>query len=169
MKVRYGTTDDASMLSELGARTFYDTFAKDNTPGNIAAYLKASFSPEIQFNELSQLDNIFLVAEFENTPIGYAQLIMDGRDESINRNRPLEIRRIYASQEYLGKGVGRELMQSTIREARQRGCDSIWLGVWEKNPRAINFYKKWGFREVGMHIFKVGNDPQRDLILELPL
>jgi predicted GNAT superfamily acetyltransferase len=151
MKIRYGTTDDAKMLAELGAKTFYDTFAKDNTPENIEAYLKASFSPEIQFNELSEPDNIFLIVESENIP------------------KPLEIRRIYATQEHLGKGVGKELMQATIREARARGCDCVWLGVWEKNQRAIDFYKKWGFREVGTHSFSVGNDPQNDYVMELVL
>ena len=167
--IRYGTPADAEMLSELGAKTFYDTFANDNTPENIDAYLKASFSPEIQFDELSAFDNIFLIAESESTPIGYAQLIMDSKEESLKGTTSLEIRRIYSSQEYIGKGVGKELMSASIQEAKQRGCDSIWLGVWEKNPRAISFYKQWGFKEVGTHIFHVGDDPQRDVIMELPL
>jgi len=149
MEIRYGTTDDAEMLSELGARTFFDTFAKDNTPENMAAYLRQSFSPEIQFAELSAPENIFLIVEIENTPVGFAQIIMDSKEESLQGNRPLEIRRIYASQEYIGAGVGKLLMEGSLREAKQRGCDCIWLGVWEKNPRAIAFYKKWGFREVG--------------------
>ena len=169
MNIRYGTTEDAKMLSELGAKTFYDTFAKDNIPENMEAYLKRSFSPEIQFHELSQPDVIFLIVEFEETPIGYAQLILNSKDDVIKGTRPLEIRRIYASQEYLGKGIGRELMQATISEARQRDCDCIWLGVWEKNQRAIEFYKKWGFREVGAHLFSVGDDPQNDFVMELEL
>ncbi|HEX9386076.1 MAG TPA: GNAT family N-acetyltransferase [Anaerolineales bacterium] len=169
MNIRYGTTEDAKMLSELGARTFYETFAKDNTPENMDAHLKRSFSPEIQFNELSQPDIIFLIAESENVPIGYAQLILNSRDEAIQGTKPLEIRRIYASQEHLGEGVGKELMQATINEARQRGCDGVWLGVWEKNQRAIDFYKKWGFREVGTHVFSVGNDPQNDFVMKLEL
>ena len=169
MKIRYGTMDDAAMLAKLGARTFYDTFAKDNTPENIAAYLKASFSPDIQFNELSEPGNIFLIVESENIPIGYAQLIINSRDQWIYRTKPLEIRRIYALQEYLGKGVGKELMQSTIYEARQRACDCVWLGVWEKNQRAIDFYEKWRFRKVGTHLFSVGDDPQNDYVMELEI
>ena len=169
MKVRYGTTDDAKMLSELGAQTFYDTFAKDNTPENISLYMKKSFSTEIQFNELSDANIIFLIVELENKPVGYAKLKSDSKIESIKGTNTMEIERIYSLHEYIGKGVGKELMLASINEAKQKDCNSIWLGVWEKNPRAINFYKKWGFREVGMHIFKVGNDPQRDLILELPL
>lgn len=169
MNIRYGTTDDAGMLSELGANTFYDAFAKDNTPENIDSYIKESFSPEIQLNELSQPKMIFLIAESENIPVGYAQLILDSRDESIKGTKPMEIRRIYASQEYIGKGVGKELMSASMREAKQRGCNCIWLGVWEKNQRAIDFYRKWNFKDVGTHRFKLGDDLQKDLVMELEL
>lgn len=169
MNIRYATTDDAQMLSELGAKTFFDTFAKDNTPKNMALHLKNSFSPEIQFNELAASENIFLIVEAQNIPIGFAQLVLDSRKESIAAVKPLEVRRIYAVQEYIGRGVGKELMSAAIREAEQRGCDSLWLGVWEKNPRAIEFYKKWGFEEVGTHVFTLGDDPQRDYIMELKL
>lgn len=169
MKIRYGTTGDAEMLAELGVRTFYDTFAKDNTPENMAVYLKQSFSPEIQLDELSQPDVVFLIAEAEGIPVGYAQLILNSRDETIKGIRPLEIRRIYALQEFLGKGVGKVLMLATLNEAKERGHDCVWLGVWEKNQRAIDFYKKWGFREVGTHVFSLGNDPQTDFVMELTL
>jgi GNAT superfamily N-acetyltransferase len=169
MNIRYGNINDAKMLAELGTKTFSDTFAKDNTPENMAAYLKRTFSPEIQLAELSSLNNIFLIAESESQPIGYAQLIVDSKEEIITGIKPLEIRQIYATQEYIGKGVGKALMQAAIHEAEQRGCDSIWLGVWEKNPRAIEFYKKWGFKVVGTHVFMLGADPQRDFIMELEL
>ena len=169
MKLRYGTMDDAAMLSKLGTKTFFDTFVEDNTPENMAAYLRASFSPEIQLAELSAPGNIFLIVETENKPIGFAQLILDSLEESVKGSKTLEIRRIYAVKEYLGTGVGKTLMNAALREAKQRSCDSVWLGVWEKNPRAISFYRKWGFREVGTHIFNVGNDPQMDLIMELML
>jgi len=169
VNIRYGNSEDATVLSELGAKTFYDTFAKDNTQENIEAYLERTFSSEIQLSELSEREVIFLIAESESIAIGYAQLIMNSKDEAIMDSRPLEIRRIYASQEYLGKGVGKELMTAAISEARQRNCDCIWLGVWEKNQRAIDFYKKWGFREVGTQIFSVGDDPQTDFVMALEL
>jgi len=169
MNIRYGNIDDAKMLSELGAKTFYDTFARDNTPENMAAHLKNSFSPEVQLAELSNPNHIFLIVEDGDKPIGYAQLTLDSKEEFLTGVNSLEVRRIYASQEYIGKGIGKALMQAAIHEAERRGCDSVWLGVWEKNPRAIEFYKKWGFKEVGTHIFTVGDDPQRDYIMELEL
>jgi ribosomal protein S18 acetylase RimI-like enzyme len=169
MEIRYGTLEDAELLASLGARTFYDTFAKDNTPENLEVHLKKSFSPEIQSYELSQPDTIFLIAELDHVPVGYTQLILNSKDESIQGTTPLEVRRIYAAQEYIGKGIGKQLMQAAIQEARQRNCDCVWLGVWEKNQRAIDFYRKWGFREVGTHVFSVGDDPQNDYVMELSL
>src|SRR6185369_2257432 len=165
MNIRHAVADDASMLAELGARTFFDTFAKDNTPENIKQHLEKAFSTEIQRNELSQPNILFLLAQEDHTPIGYGQLILDSREEFIKGVKPLEIRRIYAAQEYIGKGVGKALMQASLDEARKRGCDCVWLGVWEKNPRAIDFYKKWGYVEVGTHVFRVGDDPQTDFIM----
>lgn len=169
MKIRHGITQDARMLSELGARTFYDAFARENTPENMDAYLKKSFSPQIQLDELSRSDVLFLIAEVDNIPVGYAQLILNSREESVEGNMPVEIRRIYALQEYIGKGVGSGLMSSALHEARERGCDVIWLGVWEKNSRAIDFYRKWGFREMSTHVFSLGDEPQTDWIMALKL
>jgi ribosomal protein S18 acetylase RimI-like enzyme len=169
MNVRYGDLSDAMLLAKLGAKTFHDAFAKDNTPENIRLYIEKSFSEKIQMNELSMPDIVFLIAEWEDAPVGYAKLKMNSHDEAVKGAKVVEVERIYASQEYIGKGVGRELMKACINEARQRGCDSLWLGVWEKNQRAIEFYAKWGFQEVGTHIFMLGNDPQRDFVMELNL
>jgi GNAT superfamily N-acetyltransferase len=157
------------MLAELMAKTFYDTFAKDNTAEDMRVHLETSYSPEIQLAELSSPDHVFLIAEAEGMPVGFAQLILGSVEESIHGSKPAEVRRIYVTKEYIGKGVGKELIQAAIGESKGRGCECLWLGVWEKNPHAIEFYKKWGFREVGSHVFMVGNDPQTDYIMELHL
>lgn len=169
MIIRYATPSDAGMLSELGARTFSEAFARDNTPANLAAHLKNSFSPEIQHRELSQADMNFLIAEVDGQPVGYAQLLFNSREKRVEGSNPMEIRRIYVLQDVVGKGMGSKLMTASLNEARQRACDIVWLGVWEKNRRAIDFYRKWGFREVGSHIFLLGDDPQTDLIMVLEL
>jgi len=169
MKIRYGTIDDAKMISELGAKTFADTFTKDNTPENLALYLERSFSAEIQTKELSDPAVVYLIVEIEGSPVGYAKLNLN-RDHNAQANpKTLEVERIYSTKELIGKGVGKELMNACIAEAKQRGFENVWLGVWEKNARAIAFYKKWGFVEIGTHIFNLGDDPQRDFIMELQL
>lgn len=169
MNIRYGNLRDAKMLSELGAQTFYDSYANDNTPEDIALHIKNSFSIEIQSAELSDPAVIFLITELDDSAIGYAKLKLGNQNKSIRGTKPLEIERIYVLQKHIGKGIGKRLMESCISEAKQRGCNSVWLGVWEGNGRAIEFYKKQGFSEAGEHVFKLGDDLQRDLIMELEI
>ena len=73
------------------------------------------------------------------------------------------------AHESLGSGAGAALMRELLRAARGAGHDTIWLGVWEQNYRAIAFYRKWGFETVGEHIFQVGDDPQNDILMSLRL
>jgi GNAT superfamily N-acetyltransferase len=101
--------------------------------------------------------------------VGYAQL-REGRPAAgITGSRPIEIARFYARQEWIGQGVGAALMQACLDEAVQRGCDTIWLDVWERNLRARTFYHKWGFMEVGTQAFQLGDDLQSDLLMQRPV
>lgn len=166
INVRYATTVDNALLADLGARTFQESFGADNTPENMAAYLAASFSPDIQAAELNDPSVVFLIAESDGTVAGYAQL-RDGEPPTcINGPRPVELVRIYARKEWIGYGVGAALMQACIAEAERRGHGTLWLGVWEHNALARSFYHRWGFHEVGTHIFELGDDPQTDFLLQ---
>ncbi|MEW5961134.1 MAG: GNAT family N-acetyltransferase [Chloroflexota bacterium] len=167
--VRRATAADNVLLAELGAQTFYDTFAADNTPENMAAYLAASFSPEKQAAELADPLSVFLIAEIEGETAGFARLKEGQPPAGVTGLRPIEIVRIYARREWLGHGVGATLMQACLDEARQRSCNTIWLDVWEQNTRAHAFYRKWGFVEVGAQTFQLGDDLQNDLLLQRPV
>jgi ribosomal protein S18 acetylase RimI-like enzyme len=153
------------LLAEMGARTFYDTFAKDNTPADITSYLAASFSPGKQADELADPANIFLIAEIEDIPAGYARLRLSSPPPAITGIKPIEIVRFYSVQSWIGRGVGAALMSACLSIAHQNGCDTIWLDVWEHNPRAIAFYRKWGFAIVGRQAFQLGSDLQNDLLM----
>jgi len=67
------------------------------------------------------------------------------------------------------RGVGSALMQVCIDHARKKRHRTLWLGVWDQNPRAIRFYTKWGFRDVGGQTFMLGDDPQQDRVLSRSL
>src|SRR5690606_2609409 len=84
-------------------------------------------------------------------------------------DKGLEIERIYVLKDFHGKKVGQLLYDKAIEVAKEKKSDYIWLGVWEENPRAINFYKKNGFVEFDKHIFKLGNDEQLDIMMTLKL
>jgi ribosomal protein S18 acetylase RimI-like enzyme len=167
--IRRGTAADASLLAELGARTFSDTFAADNTPGDMAAYLPSAFNSTQQASELADPRCSFLIAEANGVALGYAMLRSGNAPAVVSGNKAIELVRLYVSQESLGSGVGAALMQSCIGEVKQSGYTTLWLGVWENNQRARAFYRKWNFDEVGTHVFQLGEDPQTDILMQLSI
>ena len=169
IRVRNGLAEDSRLLSELGRRTFFDSFAADNHPDDMAVYLDASFSREKLASELADPSSLFLIAESGGEAAGYARLLQSPAPPCIQARRPVHLVRIYACRRWLGLGVGPALMSACIAAARNRQCDGIWLGVWNKNSRALHFYRKWGFSRAGVQPFQLGNDRQTDLILWLPL
>ena len=167
--VRRASEQDATMLAELAARTFYDAFAADNRAEDMDAYMSVAFTPEKLASELSAPRNVFFVAEIGGSPVGYAQLRAGEAPDCVTGPDPVEVARLYVAQGWLGRGVGEALMRACFEEARAAGRRTLWLGVWEHNPRALAFYRKWDFRVVGSHPFVLGSDPQTDLLMERAL
>jgi ribosomal protein S18 acetylase RimI-like enzyme len=164
--IRCANREDAALLAELGARTFAQTFATDNTPDDMAAYIAASFNLAQQTAELADPKSTFLIAEIGSLAAGYAKLHAGEPAHGVDSPKPVELVRLYVSREWLGRGVGEALMRACLNEARQSGYKTIWLGVWERNARAQAFYRKWDFRSVGEHVFQLGSDPQKDLLMQ---
>ncbi|MBM3120574.1 MAG: GNAT family N-acetyltransferase [Chloroflexi bacterium] len=167
--IRVAAAQDAELLAEIGARMFRHTFARDNTPEDMAAYLAAAFGPALQAAELADPGTTFLIAEVGRETVGYARLVRAPAPECIPAGRPIEIRRIYAAEAWLGLGVGAALMRACLAEAEHQQCSVIWLDVWERNQRAIAFYQRWRFVLVGTQEFVLGSDVQHDLLMARPV
>jgi ribosomal protein S18 acetylase RimI-like enzyme len=164
--IRRANPDDANLLAELGARTFRETFAAENTTEDMAAYLASNFNLAQQTAELDHPASTFLIAEVGGVAAGYAQLHAGEPAAGIEGAKPIELVRPYVSSEWLGRGIGEALMRACLDEAQRTGYETIWLGVWERNARAQAFYRKWNFRAVGEHVFQLGSDPQKDILME---
>ena len=169
LTIRRGTVEDAALLFELGARTFSETFAADNTPEDLAAYLATNFNVAQQAAELEDPASTFMIAEVEGRAAGYAKLHDGEPEKGVEGANPVELVRLYVSRDWLGRGIGEQLMRACLDEAKQAGHETIWLGVWERNARAQAFYRKWNFRAVGEHMFRLGSDLQRDILMERTL
>jgi ribosomal protein S18 acetylase RimI-like enzyme len=167
--IRRATTTDAQLIAELGARTFSDTFAADNKPEDMAAYLADSFNHARIADELADSRSSFLIAEIEKTAVGYAQMKSGDAPECVNGPHPIELVRLYAAKEWIGRSVGEALMRACISQAEEQGYRTMWLGVWERNERAQKFYRKWGFEVAGQHVFQLGSDKQTDWIMSRAL
>jgi len=165
LTVRRAVVADASTLAELGAATFTETFAEANTPEDFAAYMAASFGEAIQRAELEDPSNTVFLAERDGDAIGYIMVRESRIPSCIAADDALEIARLYARKATLGTGVGATLMQRALAEAAGRGKDAVWLGVWDRNARAIRFYEEWDFHPAGTQPFLLGSDLQTDLVM----
>lgn len=169
--IREASSGDAKLLTDLSYITFWDAFAHHpkNAPDDLTHYMRQAFNVEQIAAELAEQTSVFLIAEIGDKPAGYAKLIVGSIETGIAAESPIELSRLYSQQEYLGRGVGQNLMDACFNFAKTQNHDVMWLGVWEYNPRAQAFYIKNGFRPVGKHTFQLGNDPQTDLLMQKEL
>lgn len=164
--IRDVTPAQAAQLAEFGARTFYESFAADNTVDDMRAHLESAWSPEKQLAELRNPDiDTFVIADDAGRWLGFAQLRANKVSEGVPTQGSIELWRFYVDKPFHGKGIAGALMDGAKDRARRRGATSLWLGVWERNERAKAFYARHGFSQVGRQVFVVGSDPQTDHVM----
>jgi ribosomal protein S18 acetylase RimI-like enzyme len=163
--VRRGRAEDAPALARFAAASFEAAFGPANDPADMAAYMRESFGPSQQAEELADPGLTTFLAEIGSALAGYAQVTRDRRDPAVEGERPVELRRFYVGAEWHGRGVAQALMDAVLAEARRLGGDVVWLCVWEHNPRARAFYRKAGFVDAGTAPFQLGRDLQTDIVM----
>ncbi len=156
---------DAELIADISRETFYDTFAEFNTKEDMDKFLAEQFSKEYLMAQVTDAGNIFLLAYADDQPAGYV-FLKESSHEDLDEKNAIEISRLYARTSFIGKGIGKALMNAAIEEAKKMQKKVIWLGVWEHNHRAIDFYKKWSFEKFAEQDFILGNDVQHDWVMK---
>jgi ribosomal protein S18 acetylase RimI-like enzyme len=128
-------------------------------------HCRKPYGPEIQLQEITDAGLVTLLADIDGELAGFAQLRLRAPQPCIPATNPMELSRLYVAKSWHGCGVAQRLMHRVLETVQSQRCTDLWLGVWERNARALAFYRKFGFTMVGEHVFTVGTDPQRDLIL----
>jgi ribosomal protein S18 acetylase RimI-like enzyme len=169
IEIKRATINDLDGIQKIGRQTFYETFASVNTEENMSKYLDEGFSVSKLIAELSDENTKFYFATLDNKVIGYLKINFGQSQTELQDDKAVEIERIYVLKEFYGKAVGQLLYNKALDIAREKNADYVWLGVWEQNQRAINFYRKNGFLEFDKHVFKLGNDEQTDIMMKLKL
>ena len=169
IKIRLASKHDAELIADMSRQTFYDTFASYNTKENMDKFMNEQFTKGTLIKEVGAKHNIFLLAFDRERPVGYARLREKNNPPSLGTANAIEIARIYAVTTAIGKGIGKALMQKCIEIAKAGNREFVWLGVWEKNQRAIDFYTKWGFEKFADHDFVLGDDVQKDWLMKKKL
>ena len=169
VEIRRCTLDDLDQLASIALKTFNDTFAHLNDPQHFLPYLKKAFSPKKISSELTNSASEFYFLFSDDRLAGYLKVNFAQAQSDIRDIQSLEIERIYVLQQFHGSGLGQALFQFSLNIAKTRNLQYIWLGVWEKNTNAIEFYQSRGFYKFAAHPFKLGDDLQTDYLMRLDL
>ena len=169
MKIIKATIQELEKLKDISQRTFYETFAPDNTEENMKEYMESAFSNEKLRSELEDPNAEIYFAELDDHTAGYLKINTGPSQTELKDHNALEIERIYILSEFQGNKIGQLLFEEAIAIARNKGVDFVWLGVWEHNHHAIRFYEKNGFAAFDQHVFKLGDDEQIDIMMRLNL
>lgn len=159
------TEAEILQLQSVCRQTFTDTFGAANTPADLAAYLDTAYNPQQLLSELRQPTTTYELMWVGTQVAGYLKLNWGPTQSEPRGNQTLEIERIYILPAFKRQGLGQQFYQHAVDRARALGLTSVWLGVWEHNAAARKFYQAMGFTQVGDHVFQLGSDRQRDLIL----
>lgn len=169
MYIRKIAATDVSLLQKISKQTFFEAFSALNTPENMQKYLDEELTEAKLLSELNDPGSAFYFAELDGKVIGYLKLNFGSSQTELKDEQAVEIERIYISKEFHGQYAGQALYGKAIEVARNRKAAYVWLGVWEKNARAIRFYEKNGFVAFDKHIFVLGDDEQTDIMMRLDL
>lgn len=153
-------------LQTISKRTFSETYSSGNTEENMQHYLDGEFSLKKLEAELNERNSEFYFALYNASIVGYLKINFGNAQTEMTGQNTLEIQRIYVLAGFQGNGIGALLFEKAMTIAQQKEVDFVWLGVWEENPKAINFYEKLGFEAYDQHTFVVGNDVQTDIMMK---
>jgi len=158
--------NELMLLRQLASKTFEDTYGIHNTPEVMADYLAKAFSEKQLHAELHNPESEFYILKVDDTWIGYIKVNEGKAQTEARTDNALELERIYVDRDFQGNGYGKLLIDKAMEVANLRKKERVWLGVWQRNPNAIQFYESQGYVKNGTHVFVIGGEEQMDWIME---
>lgn len=165
LRIVKASVNDLAMVQQVGRETFFETFAAFNTEADMEKYLAENFNEVKVALELDNAESQFFLAWLGDHVVGYMKLNSGQAQTELHDPASIEIERIYVKSAYHGKKIGQLMYEKSLEIARLEQKAYIWLGVWEENVKAIQFYEKNGFKPFDKHIFKFGADEQTDIMM----
>jgi GNAT superfamily N-acetyltransferase len=147
--LRPATGDDALCIGVLGMQVFLETYAPDGIRPDLAREVLQTLSPEVTAAALARRDQRFIVAERAGHLLGFAHWRPDATHAGVAAARPAEVFRLYVLRRFAAAGLGTLLLRAAEDAAAAEGADAVWLTAWSGNERALAFYPRRGYADIG--------------------
>lgn len=165
LHIRRATAADIPALADLGARTFRETYTPISVPAEVIEYAEEHFTHDRVAGWLARPEAITLLASLDDAPVGYAHVLRDAVPACVADRAAVKLSRIYLLASAHGRGHGKALFQAALGAAAELGARSVFLGVYDRNLKAIAFYEAHGFATVGTHEFEFGGMVYHDPVM----
>jgi ribosomal protein S18 acetylase RimI-like enzyme len=164
--IRRAIKADSAALALIGAATFLETYAHMIGSDDILAHAANKHSKSFYDSALADPHTKIWVAQTNTTAIiGYLVLGPATLPPASPDPDDLEIIRIYVLSRFQKSGLGHALLQHALAEAKQRKARRLVLGVYHGNEKALAFYARQGFEQIGTRHFSVGGAEFHDFVL----
>jgi len=156
--LRPATEQDVDWLLPLANRLFCEAFEAYYRPEHFWGYVDRAFTEAVWRAELRDAQTEFQVIWWNGQPQGYIKLNWDDTQypACLPTRKVLEVARLYLDARQHGSGLAQQMMAYAFALAKQQQRKGLWLGVWQRNDRAMGFYRKHQFRVIGTHPFEMG-------------
>ncbi|WP_273568753.1 GNAT family N-acetyltransferase [Maribacter halichondriae] len=169
LRLQEFSLDDLDELVEISKKTFVDAFERDNDPEDFNDYINYAFNKKKLRTELLNKDSDFYKVHCDAVLAGYIKLNQNDSQTDVNLSESIELERIYVLKDFQGRKIGQWMLDQVKGMAFARQKAFLWLGVWEKNEKAIAFYERNGFSKFGVHPYYIGKDKQMDWLMRYDL
>lgn len=153
---RPATPGDAVCLGVLSTQVFLDTYAPHGVDPTLADEVLAKHSVAVYQALLAEPGVAIVLAECAGYLVGFAQTRDAQRHPLVPAAAAAELCRLYVQERFTGRGVGRDLLRQAEKAAAARGAEMLWLTAWEGNVRALRFYPRCGYEDLGGTVYSFG-------------
>jgi len=165
IKIKTANKADTDVLALLGRLTWAEShghYIEDKN--NLLKYLNKNFSVARTQQEISNPKNHFYIIYVDELPVGYAKIIVNEKQESVASQNNCRLERIFIQNEFIPLKIGQQLLTFVEEQAKALQLDTIWLSVYIKNKRAIRFYERNEFKNVGELNFLVSGKEYENIV-----
>ncbi|GAA3607746.1 GNAT family N-acetyltransferase [Flavivirga amylovorans] len=165
IKIQIAKEADIAILALLGRLTWAESHGHYiDDKNNLLEYLNSNFSISKTKQEINNPKNLFYIIYVDDLPVGYAKLVVNVINENVASQNNCRLERIFIQNEFIPLKIGQQLLTFVEEKAKALQLDTMWLTVYIKNKRAIRFYERNEFINVGELNFLVNGKEYENIV-----
>lgn len=155
ISINRATETDIEIIEKIGMISVEEAHRESCPAKDLKEYLEKNYNPDAIRNELANSNNIYHILYYEGKAAGFSKIELNASHPAVGREDATKLDRIYLLKEYFDLKLGLNLLNFNVEYSKAHQQSGMWLFTWTGNTRAVNFYRKAGFKIIGEHYFKV--------------